>query len=246
MYKYLLIVVCLFSCNKQTEAQEKQPEVKQTQTEFKQTEPVKVAEPVKVKNGSLNIPKGKDCEKHLPKDALKQSKKNDGYYIPKESFWFVNMKGEGVLLANFTVVDMKLKFTVNLLNGNKVNCIEENSDLGIRFNKHQIHILESKFPRNCNDPSKTEERVGAMAIYTLPLNSTLFKELLLKPVEFLGIELKGKGYAFFQVTKEETPIELQNAARCAYEAFGGADQINLEDEDFLIDTLAHPDENSNE
>jgi hypothetical protein len=230
MYKYILIALCVLSCSKEAPI------------EVKQLEPIKV----ETKNSSLSIPKGEDCEKYFPLDAVKKSKKNGGFFINEKRSIYLN--DYGVLLTNVMIKQMKLYLTVNILNKRRTICIKQNSVLGVGFGQYHTHITNGSFESNCNDLSDPTG-AGAVGAFEIPLNSTLFKDLLRNPPLVLGVELKQFGNSLFKAIKEETAIELQNTFRCVYEAFGGADQINLENDDLLIDTLVpaeDPDENSAE
>jgi len=230
MPKYLLMALCLFSCSKETPV------------EVKQVESIKV----ETKKSSLIIPKGEDCDKYFPLDAVKKSKKNGGYFINEKRSLYLN--DHGVLLTNVMIKQMKLYLTVNILNKKRTVCLKQNSILGVGFSQYHTHVTNGSFDSNCNDLSDPIG-VGAVGAFEIPLNSTLFKDLLRNPPLVLGVELEQFGNSFFKAIKEETAIDLQNTFRCAYEAFGGADQINLENDDLLIDTLVpaeDPDENSAE
>ncbi len=186
----------------------------------------------------FSVPKGKDCDVYFPQDAMAQSKKNNNFFINKRRSIYTG--DEGILLTNLVIKDTKFQLAINILNGNKVICIKENSMIGLRISENNnTHLIKGNFSRNCkqqSDPKGT----GAIGLFEIPLNSTLFKELLTKKVGVIGVGLDNVN-ALFKPFSEETALELQNATRCAYESFGGEETINLSNENLLIDTVYHAD-----
>jgi len=186
----------------------------------------------------VSIPKGKDCDVYFPQDAMAQSKKNNNFFINERRSIYTG--DEGILLTNLLIKDTKFHLAINILNGNKVICIKENSLLGVRiFENNNTHLIKGDFDRNCKQQSDPKGN-GAIGLFEVPLNSTLFKELLTKKVGVIGVGLDNVN-ALFKPLDQETALDLQNAARCAYDAFGGEETINLSNDNLLIDTVYHVD-----
>jgi len=218
------------SSETQTKPLENQPTQATTQAP---TQAIDTNSTTKEIPGGLNIPNGKECEKYFSKDAI-QIANQKGVYINSRRSIFVG--DDGIVLTNLMYKDKKLQLVTNLFYVGREVCIQEFSSLFLSFEDNEIHLINGLQKQNCARV-KSKDETGAIGMYHMPVNSTLFKRLLFAQPFSPAIHTKPNDVSVFKAYDENSAKDFRNAIRCAFEVL--AVGFDLSNENILVDTMVN-------
>lgn len=179
---------------------------------------------------TLNLVKGKDCEKFFAPDASQQYQADGFYMNSRRSIFFSD---GGIILTNFMLKYNKLQVVANLFYVDKEVCIDEFYPMFIMFDDGEFHEINGLQKTNCKKV-KSKDEPGAIGMYHLPVNSKLFKKLLFSKPKGIAVNQK-RGMEQFEIYDVDNAKDFQNAVRCAYEAIGH--KFDLSNDDILVETV---------
>ena len=194
-----------------------------------------------------SVPAGKNCEVFFEKgfkllaDPI-LAPQNKGIYVNEMRTTFASNKEDSGLAINFAYRDGKVILMVNFLHTDNSICLAGGSPLALGYSPEEMYILKGRHRKNCvYENSNDLFKQYALGLYELPINSVLFKQLLLKgsPI-FASIDTKSDVYSF-KLMDNDTSSLLSNTARCIYETELG-EQIDVNSNDLLdnnINTFDH-------
>ncbi len=221
------------SSESQTKALEKQDEQPPTQA----TNTNVVSDPTPKSQeipGGLLIPSGKECEKYFAKDAIQQANAK-GVYVNSRRSVFIG--DDGIVLTSLMYKDKKLQIVTNLFYVGREVCIQEFSSSFVSFENNEIHMLSGLQKHNCAKV-KSKDETGAIGMYHLPVNSTLFTKLLISKPFSIALGTKLGDVSVFKIYDEDNAKNFRNAIRCAFEVL--AVGFDLSNENILVDTVVNP------
>ena len=177
--------------------------------------------------GKLNV----DCENYFSKDAKKIAEKKDSYLSPKHFAFTDNGDYDALFFLGYTQNEF-LMFA-KVISDEEI-CVENNAFLGIKFEKDDqyIYVERGMGKGQCVPGRKVDERKYATSIHTIHINSLMFKHMVNRKIEGIGIGTNKGTIAVTPVHFSDSD-EMKNAFQCAYLALGK--KIDLTQDSALID-----------
>ena len=185
----------------------------------------------------FKVPKGQDCENVFSKKASAIALKEEVYVSPKPIGFMSKDQQYGMVLRMlYTNGNLHAVFQIA---SNGSLCIRANAAIGIKFEGDgDIYAEKGQNKENCLPGRYVDKEKMGMSIHVIPINSLMFKYLMTKSVEAVGVDTN-KSAVVVQPLDEETVKEVKNLFRCVYEALGT--DVDFSKDSLLINNGHTPD-----